>query len=114
MKTIEERAKEYAKSRGDISLSKVYNQCLANIYEEAYIAGAKEWKEIYMNKAFKYFEEALQCGVHPCSKNSFIMGFQKAMEEQVMSTIEITRAARCKDCKYYEVKRLKTFPPCRG
>ena len=81
MKTIEERAKEYAKSKGDISLSKVYNQCLANIYEEAYIAGAKEWKEIYMNKAFKYFEEALQCGVHPCSKNSFIMGFQKAMEE---------------------------------
>ena len=83
MKTIEERAKEYAKSKGDISLNKIYNQCLglANIYEEAYIAGAKEWKEIYMNKAFKYFEEALQCGVHPCSKESFIMGFKKVIEE---------------------------------
>ena len=81
MQTIKERAKEYASKKADISLSAVYNKALASIYEEGYIAGAKEWKEIYMNKAFKYFEEALQCGVHPCSKNSFIMGFQKAMEE---------------------------------
>ena len=88
MKTIEERAKEYAKSKGDISLSKVYNQCLSNIYEEAYIAGAKEQKEIddaslqeRFEKALKYLELALQCGVHPCSKESFIMGFKKVIEE---------------------------------
>lgn len=31
-----------------------------------------------------------------------------------MSIIEYTRAARCKDCKYYEVKRLKSFPPYQG
>ena len=46
MKTIEERAKEYASKKADISLSDVYNEALASIYEEAYIAGAKEQKAI--------------------------------------------------------------------
>lgn len=42
MKTIEERAKEYADKKADISLSTVYNDALANLYEEGYIAGATE------------------------------------------------------------------------
>ena len=46
MKTIEERAKEYASKEGDISLSPIYNEALASIYEEAYIAGAAEQKAI--------------------------------------------------------------------
>lgn len=46
MKTIEERAKEYASKKADISLSAVYNEALASIYEEAYIAGATEQKAI--------------------------------------------------------------------
>ena len=46
MKTIEERAKEYASKKADISLSAVYNEALASIYEEAYIAGAKEQQAI--------------------------------------------------------------------
>ena len=46
MKTIEERAKEYGSKKGDISLSPIYNEALARIYEEAYIAGATEQKEI--------------------------------------------------------------------
>ena len=46
MKTIEERAKEYASKKADISLSSVYNEALASIYEEGYIAGAKEQKAI--------------------------------------------------------------------
>lgn len=46
MKTIEERAKEYASKRADISLSPVYNDALTNLYEEGYIAGAKEQKAI--------------------------------------------------------------------
>ena len=46
MKTIEERAKEYASKKADISLSAVYNEALARIYEEAYIAGATEQKAI--------------------------------------------------------------------
>ena len=44
MKTIEEKAKEYASKKADISLSAVYNEALAKIYEEGYIAGAKEQK----------------------------------------------------------------------
>ena len=46
MKTIEERAEKYASKKGDISLSAVYNEALANIYKEGYIAGATEQKEI--------------------------------------------------------------------
>ena len=46
MKTIEERAEEYGSKKGDISLSAVYNEALANIYKEGYIAGAKEQKAI--------------------------------------------------------------------
>lgn len=46
MKTIEERAREYASKKADISLSPVYNEALANIYEEGYIAGATEQKAI--------------------------------------------------------------------
>ena len=46
MKTIEERAKEYASKKADISLSAVYNEALASIYEEGYIAGASEQKAI--------------------------------------------------------------------
>ena len=45
-KTIEERAKEYASKKGDISLSPIYNKALASIYEEGYIAGATEQKVI--------------------------------------------------------------------
>ena len=44
--TIEERAKEYASKKADISLSAVYNEALARIYEEGYIAGSKEQKAI--------------------------------------------------------------------
>ena len=46
IKTIEERAKEYASKKGDISLSPVYNKALSSIYEEGYIAGAAEQKAI--------------------------------------------------------------------
>lgn len=46
MKTIEERAKEYASKKADMSLSDVYNEALAGIYEEGYIAGANAQKEI--------------------------------------------------------------------
>ena len=46
MKSIEERAKEYASKKADISLSPVYNDALANLYEEGYIAGATEQKAI--------------------------------------------------------------------
>ena len=54
-KTIEERAKEYASKKGDISLSPIYNEALASIYEEAYIAGATEQKAIDYEAMLKGF-----------------------------------------------------------
>ena len=45
-KTIKERAKEYGSKKSDISLSPIYNEALASIYEEGYMAGAKEQKAI--------------------------------------------------------------------
>lgn len=44
--------------------------------------GAEERRKIDMDKALEYLEVALQCGVHPCNKESFIMGFKKVMEEE--------------------------------
>lgn len=55
MKTIEERAKEYASKEGDISLSPIYNEALASIYEEGYMAGASEQKAIDKEAALKGF-----------------------------------------------------------
>ena len=45
MKSIEERAREYASKQGDIALSTLYNAVLA-IINNAYIAGAVEQKII--------------------------------------------------------------------
>ena len=56
-KTIEERAKEYASKKGDISLSPIYNEALARIYEEAYIAGATEQKRIDIDKVCYWLRE---------------------------------------------------------
>ena len=55
MKTIEERAKEYASKKADISLSAIYNEALASIYEEGYIAGATEQKSIDYDSLLKGF-----------------------------------------------------------
>ena len=60
MKRIEERAKEYASKKADISLSAVYNEALASIYEEAYIAGAKEQKAIDEEVRLKKCDEMTQ------------------------------------------------------
>ena len=81
MKTIEERAKEYASKKGDISLSPIYNEALASIYEEGYIAGAKEQKVIDINKACEWLKENIEGGVHPQSAYGFVEKFRKAMEE---------------------------------
>lgn len=55
MKTIEERAKEYASKKADISLSAIYNEALASIYEEGYMAGATEQKSIDYEAMLKGF-----------------------------------------------------------
>lgn len=60
METIEERAKEYASKKGDISLSPIYNEALARIYEEGYIAGAAEQKAIDEEVRFKKSDDMTQ------------------------------------------------------
>ena len=74
MKTIEERAKEYASKKGDISLSAVYNEALASIYEEAYIAGAEEQRAIDIDKVCDWLRER-----NVLTEDS-LEGFRKAME----------------------------------
>lgn len=81
MKSIEERAKEYASKKGDISLSPIYNEALASIYEEGYIAGATKQKAIDIEKACEWLKENTEGGVHPQSVYGFVEKFRKAMEE---------------------------------
>ena len=69
MKTIEERAKEYASKKADISLRAIYNEALASIYEEAYIAGATEQLSIDM------------ASLEECACESDCRGVQEPMEE---------------------------------
>lgn len=81
MKTIEERAEEYGSKKGDISLSAVYNEALANIYKEGYIAGATEQKIVDIDKACEWLKENIEGGVHPQSVYGFVERFSKVMEE---------------------------------
>ena len=76
MKTIEERAREYASKKGDISLSPIYNEALASVYEEGYIAGAKEQKAIDIDKVCEWLR------VRNVITKDTLMGFRKAMEEE--------------------------------
>ena len=75
MKTIEERAKEYASKKGDISLSPVYNKALSSIYEEGYIAGAKEQNRIDIDKACDWLK------ARTILAEDSIEVFRQAMEE---------------------------------
>ena len=77
---IKERAKEYGSKKGDISLSPIYNEALASIYEEAYIAGATEQKAIDMDRACEWLK-GVQCVVHQQIAYGFAEEFRKAMEE---------------------------------
>ena len=82
MKSIEERAKEYASKTADISLSAVYNEALASIYEEGYIAGAAEQKEIDIICANQFLaREAAYNGSMSCVDDLLIEELCKAMEE---------------------------------
>ena len=68
-KTIEERAKEYGSKKADISLSAIYNDALASIYEEAYIAGATEQLSIDI------------ASLEECACGSDCRGVQESMKE---------------------------------
>ena len=82
MKTIEERAKEYASKRADISLSPVYNEALAHIYEEGYIAGASEQKKTDIIRVSQFLaRESAYNGSMACIDDLLIEELCKAMEE---------------------------------
>lgn len=76
MKTIEERAREYASKKGDISLSPIYNEALDSVYKEAYIAGAKEQNRIDIDKACDWLK------ARNVLTDASLDGFRKAMEEE--------------------------------
>lgn len=82
MKTIAERAKEYASKIADISLSAIYNEALANIYEEAYIAGATEQKQTDIICVSQFLaRESAYNGSMTCIDNLLIEELCKSMEE---------------------------------
>ena len=76
MKTIEERAKEYGSKKADISFSPIYNEALASIYEEGYMAGAKEQNRIDIDKACDWLK------ARNVLTDASLDGFRKAMEEE--------------------------------
>ena len=85
MKTIEERAKEYASKKADISLSPIYNEALASIYEEAYIAGAKEQRCIdneYFRQKIKKAILWLKCRSEFPFSDSMLDSFGQFMEDK--------------------------------
>ena len=82
MKTIEERAKAYASKKADISLSPAYNEALARIYEEGYIAGASEQKQTDIIRVSQFLaRESAYNGSMACIDDLLIEELCKAMEE---------------------------------
>ena len=82
MKTIEERAEEYGSKKGDISLSAVYNEALANIYKEGYIAGATEQKTIDDTKLLKLKSSwEKQAQINHDDEANYKQGYHDAIEK---------------------------------
>lgn len=80
--TIEERAKEcsYKIYTSGVEWWRDANSEI-EFGELCYKKGAKEQRKIDIDKACKWLRTTTQCGVHPCSSNSFVEDFRKAMEE---------------------------------
>ena len=79
MKSIEERAKEYAQ-----------DPFIADLERKAYIAGAKDQQYIdrlfieqLIDKACEWIKENVEGGVHPQSVYGFVERFRKSMEESL-------------------------------
>ena len=95
-KTIKERAKEYASKKGDISLSPIYNEALARIYEEAYIAGATEQKAIEDEATLKGFTtDELRAELKRRNAE------EKAKKESIL---------RCRMCKHWGAINYWGYP----
>lgn len=82
MKTIEERASEYAPDTFDNDyILPAREGYIVNLQRKAYIEGAAEQKAIDIDRACKWLKENIEGGVHPQSTYSFLDKFRKAMEE---------------------------------
>lgn len=79
MKTIEERANDYAETRCIDVESELHKRFFIDAFSSSYIQGANEQQKIDIDKACEWLKIAIQCGVHPCSSNSFVEDFRKAM-----------------------------------
>lgn len=60
MKTIEERAKDYAETRCVNVESELHKRLLIDAFGSSYIQGAKEQRKIDIEKACELIEKALQ------------------------------------------------------
>lgn len=81
MKTIEERANDYAETRCIDVESELHKRLFIDAFSSSYIQGAKEQLQIDINKSCEWLKAATQCGVHPCSSDNFVKDFRKAMLE---------------------------------
>ena len=83
MKTIEERAKEYAPDAFDPDyILPAREEYIVKKERSAYIAGATEQKAIDIDKACDWLKERVQCGVHPQRAYGFAEEFRKAMQNE--------------------------------
>ena len=90
MKTIEERASEYGSKKGDISLSPIYNEALARIYEEAYIAGATEQKTIDDAKLLKLKSSwEKQAQINHDDEANYKQGYHDAIEKAILGRCHV-------------------------
>lgn len=84
MKTIEERAKEFAQNFEIIPKGDDCEDCdtctKCKTYRR-YVDIATEQKEIDIEKACEWLKERVQCGVHPQRAYGFAEEFRKAMEK---------------------------------
>lgn len=66
MKTIEERASEYAEARCINVESNIHKNLLMDAFGSSYLQGAKEQRTIEIEKAKRAFNEACSClNIHP-------------------------------------------------
>ena len=81
MKTIEERAKEWAYGYPMTPDKYLTESDMRAVATNSYIQGATEQKAIDIDKACEWLKENVEGGVHPQSAYGFVDKFRKEMEE---------------------------------
>ena len=81
MKSIEERAKEWAYGYPMTPDGYLTESDMRAVATNSYIQGTTEQKAIDIDKACDWLKERFQCGVHPQNAYGFAEEFRKAMEK---------------------------------